>query len=294
MILDLRRRSGEGSPKVIDAVDEYVYHLEKSNYRPATVAAARIYLYRFAKDHGEKTVGSLSPELLAAYITLRYAKEISRDSLRKRLASWWKFCAERKWCDPMTMRRVRWEKKREDRAEIGFWKAPTVRKFMKELPPHLRPGMALAFFAGVRPEEMVGFPVGEGSTHDFLRWEDIDFGRKLIEIRSEVAKTRRGRRLFDLPPNLWAWLRAYRQPSGFVIGITKRNFAEARRKAYRKINAEWPHDCARHTFASHNFWRGYEWCIAIMGHQEGPGTFYRHYKGNTSKADLTAYDRVNP
>lgn len=101
----------------------------------------------------------------------------------------------------------------------------------------LIPYMALAGFAGLRPE----------SELQRLDWADVDLERASVAVPKE-GKT--GKRHVDLSDNLVEWLRPHQRLSGPVSPPCRRDlFDDARKRA--GLFESWAPDILRHSFASH-------------------------------------------
>jgi integrase len=130
--------------------------------------------------------------------------------------------------------------------------------------------LALATFAGIRPEEIKRSPV-----------ESIHLAERTALVAGAVAKTKR-RRVVDLSENACAWLALWRGLCPAESLIIPKNF----RRLWERLRArvgldDWPHDVLRHTFASMHFayWKDRARLQAELGHSADEDTLERHYKG---------------
>lgn len=283
LVLEHRKGlGGVGGVLLGAAVEQYRAEAAARGYRPSTLDSMRVYLDGWVKELGPGVpVAGIDAAAVVAYVTSRYTGEVSRRSLAARIGPFLRWCEDKGWRGPLG--RLRWRPSRADRAGIGFWRADAVAAFQGALREDLRGGMALGWWAGVRPDELLR-----------LDWSAVDCKRQTVLISGAVAKTRRERVLHGLPDNLWEWVAAYGRKSGRVVPANKRNFAEHRRRAVAEVGLEWPRDCARHSFATHAYWRGYEWAAAILGHESGPRVFFGHYRGLATEEDAGMYWAVRP
>ena len=149
-----------------------------------------------------------------------------------------------------------------DKAEPSTWTPETLRLVLGHAREKLVPFVALGAFAGMRPSEIAGV-VGE---RDGLQWEDIDFSRRHIRIRPEVAGKTGAPRYIEFTENkeagfseelanaLWATLVSWLQPYRILNGpVAPRKSAEyiSRELRAAKIIEEWPADVLRHSFISY-------------------------------------------
>ncbi len=149
--------------------------------------------------------------------------------------------------------------------------------------------LALGAFAGLRPSEIEGI-AGE---RNGLNWEDIDFERRHIHIRPEVAGKLAEPRYIaftgkpesglsdELANEIWrtltSWLLPERKPSGPVAGRkTQRDTSVELREA--KVIEHWPKDGLRHTWISSMLALGVhrDWIAEMAGNS--PGVIRTNYK----------------
>ena len=108
----------------------------------------------------------------------------------------------------------------------------------------MRAYLALAAFAGVRPEEITR-----------LDWSQIDLEQSLIYIPKTVSKTHDDREI-PMTPNCLQWLQTCSnrigpiQPKSSLASrfLKIRTFCGI--ETWRRAGEPWPHDVLRHTFAS--------------------------------------------
>lgn len=136
--------------------------------------------------------------------------------------------------------------------------------------------LALAMFAGVRPDEI--------KRADLARLE-LTMGT--VVIRGRDAKTRQ-RRVITLERTARIWLRLWRRLCPAATSFVPVNF-DRKMKALKKgaLGVEgtderepWPNDVLRHTFASFHFATHQDRAQlqALMGHTENEDTLDRHYR----------------
>jgi integrase len=153
----------------------------------------------------------------------------------------------------------------------------------------LLPFLVLGFFCGIRPD-------GELQKLD---WSDIHFFDRTVVIRSEVSKTRR-RRFPDLSENAAAWLEAYQQCGGQVIGKVV-TLTDSELRSHRKASQiaaglkRWVHQGMRHTFCSN--WlavhKDINWLVLMSGH-DSVDTMWRHYFKGTTETDAKVFWEIRP
>jgi len=133
--------------------------------------------------------------------------------------------------------------------------------------PELVPYLAVAFFAGVRPEEITR-----------LNWADIDLSLGEIRIRSAQSKTHSAR-LVHISDNLKIWLLKHRQESGKVFAFSESSLKRWRAQVMQAAKVETIQDGARHTYATfHLALHGLDDTLQELGHTD-PKMLFRHYRG---------------
>lgn len=167
------------------------------------------------------------------------------------------------------------------------WDVKTVVALFKKAEnetPEIVPALAILFFAGLRPTEMLR-----------LTWGMIDFEGGVIRLTGEETKTRTMRNV-ELTDNLRAWLLAYRGTGPLVSSLGV--YRSKRERLMEKCQiADWPTDVARHTYATmlYNSTHDAAKVMAQLGHFGSAQTFVTHYKGvQASPADVEAYWKIKP
>ena len=153
----------------------------------------------------------------------------------------------------------------------------------------LLPFLVLGFFCGIRPD-------GELQKLD---WSDVHLTDGTVVIRSEVSKTRR-RRFPDLSENAAAWLDAYQQYGGRIVGKVV-TFTDSELRTRRKANQiaagleRWVHQGMRHTFCSN--WLALHKDInklVLMSGHDSVDTMWRHYFKGTTESDVKVFWEIRP
>ena len=151
------------------------------------------------------------------------------------------------------------------------------------------PFLVLAFFNGLRPERELG---------EMEDMSDVHLDEGITVVRGPRAKTR-ARRVVELPENAVAWLRAFPR-DGKVL---PKNFARRwkRLRGQVKIGGgktlfdEWPHDGARHTFATYHYAKHQnEAKLQVqMGH-ESDAVLHTNYRGLGRPKDAERFWGIMP
>lgn len=116
----------------------------------------------------------------------------------------------------------------------------------------LLPREAIAFFCGLRPEEL-----------SRLDWKNISVENKLITVSGDVAKVQGHRRNVEIPDNLMQWLAPYVRDTGPVWPFASATTLHRKRtEAREKAGVEVPDNAGRHAFASYH----------LAAHESAPKT----------------------
>jgi integrase len=172
-------------------------------------------------------------------------------------------------------------------APPATWDAATVARLLSAAEHHAADvvaGLAILFFAGLRPHEMMRLP-----------WEAIDLVSGVIRLTGELTKTRSGRNV-TITPNLRAWLVAYRR-TGLVVPSEAR-YRTAREKAMTAAKiASWPVDVARHSYATAHLHLNNDAAGTSiqLGHRGNSAMLEDHYRGvPITQAEAQEYFSIMP
>lgn len=217
----------------------------------------------------------------------RYLASIkSPDHAKRALGAFFNFCVARGWIaqNPFSLAKI---SRRLKEKELPHVLTPAdVRELLVKSPKIWQPAIALMAFCGVRPNEII--PLEKS----VMLVSDVNFAKRSITIRAEVAKTRTAR-VFNPPDNVWAWLMPLKDRK------KNENIAAGSYEVWRGIKehsgVEVLKDALRHSFASYGYhFLGAEHTVEIMGHVGGFGMFAKHYKGLADKKSATEYFSIAP
>ncbi len=189
--------------------------------------------------------------------------------------------------------------------------AEKILRAAERVAPECVCGVAILFFAGVRPFELVGQYAlpneteganGErgqvaGGVLGGLEWKDVDMDGGFIRLTAAVTKTTQAR-LVPMSDNLRAWLRCW--GGGKKDGRVVKNPTTWKR-AKKRIEeaaegARWGHDLARHSFATfHLALHGDRNLLEeAMGHTVGSKVLETAYKGLATRKEAERYWGIMP
>ena len=162
-------------------------------------------------------------------------------------------------------------------------KACTEKNVSKEPRKEMLPYFALAFFGGVRPDEIRR-----------LEWKDIDLEEGVIHIRAAVSKTKKARFL-EMTDNLRQWLATCPNKEGLVFPWSETSQKRWRAEVYKTAGVPSIQDGARHSMATYYLaLHTIEETTELLGHSDK--VLFRHYKGlvKSRKAKAKAYFDIKP
>ena len=120
-----------------------------------------------------------------------------------------------------------------------------VEKYLRKVEtvcPEMLPREVLAFFCGLRPEELTR-----------LEWQNVSIENKLVTVGGDVAKVQGHRRNVEMPDNLLVWLAPYIRQTGRVWPFASTTTLHTKRVEVRKAaGVDVPGNAGRHAFASYH------------------------------------------
>ncbi|VGO15723.1 Tyrosine recombinase XerC [Pontiella desulfatans] len=149
----------------------------------------------------------------------------------------------------------------------------------------LIPYMALAFFAGIRPNEITR-----------LRWKDIDLQLDEIHVNADTSKTSTAR-IVHISANLKKWLIPYRgDDDALVFPYSDTVLRSWRRAIFKDLDVKYIQDGARHSFATYYLaLNSMDDTIQELGHTDTKMLF-KHYRGlaKNRKNQAREYFKIAP
>lgn len=275
------------SPVTIqDLATEYIAKRQlddkQKTIRHNSFIAMKHAVEKFVGVFGSRFGSEITRDALLRYLT---AKKLSPVGLRSHLctlATFLNWCASRKQLAPGITKDILPRHRPESMPSIiGHIR---LKEMLALVPEHLRPVIALQWFAGVRPD-----------TSYRIRYEDLHREGGMIEIPPGSGKAIRREFIEHIPPTVWAWI-----PEGRTGRIAP---AVAARKVSR-MKKLWgfgtkanrcPHDVARHSFASHMaaFTKSIAETSRALTHTS-EATTKRYYLNRVSHEDAVAYFALTP
>jgi len=158
-------------------------------------------------------------------------------------------------------------------------------------PPDILPAIAIAAFAGLRPESEI----------QRLHWEHVHIDRDFIEILARRSKSA-ARRLVTIQPALRHWLQhacsgniPTTGPVWPATATGRRRWRQARTDAGYGSTNPWHQDALRHSFASYHLaaWADAAATASQLGHSTTQ-MLYQHYREIVTPTDAAHFWALRP
>ena len=222
------------SPKVAEAVTRYLAHLADRKVQETRIVASD--LAKFAKAHPVR-MSEVTPDQIREYLDGLPVGPRRHNNVRSALVGLFSWARKAALIPDGMTAPERTHTKALDTKPVAVYLPKEFRALLAAAPPPWRLALAIGGLAGLRTEEIQG-----------LRWEDIKLGRKHIEVRPEICKTKR-RRLVPILPALASWIRKSEPQPGGMVAPQDRidNLA----KRLRRRGVVWVKNGLRHSFGSY-------------------------------------------
>ena len=259
--------------------------------REETIISRRSKCKKFVKAMENARLSKVTRKIFKEYI-LTGKTESTRKTTRSEVGGFLNWCFDNEKTSVL-FKGITWESKLEDEKLVESLDPKEAKDLMQAMPDGYKAAMALMLFAGIRPYEVPR-----------IKWELVYPQKDLIIIEGVSSKTRKNRKLTNLPKNLWAWINEYKDMAGFdrfgkfvpFDGPINdyRTFAKHRKRACRQAGILYPHDVARHSFGTYGLWHGGKaWAMRLMGHSNEK-VFEAHYNDTgRSKDEAKEYFSVS-
>lgn len=294
-------RSGSvESPKIDDAVTQYLVWLDASPFREATKRHWKYRMGVFKNSVPNMRVADFTPESIEDFLAKQNVSPVGKDTYRRAASRFFSWCIERprRWTTTNPCRDVKVPQAEGDSApEILTVQEceRLLRSAMEYKDGLLVPYTAVCLFAGLRP--------GEAAR---LNWEQINLADAELRLESNQTKTgrksKRGR-VVTLHKTLIAWLKSC-EGKPFCPANWRKDFDAMKLAAGfgtpdkadpdRKHLKPWPSDGMRHSAISY-FFRdtgSYGLAAELFGNSES--IIKRNYQARVSSDEAKKFYALTP
>jgi integrase len=277
-----KRAAVTESPRIDDAVDQYLEWLKAGTFRAATKRNWKFRMGVFKNSVQNVRVSEITPDFIDAFLTKRNTTPGGKDTDKRAISRFMSWCIERprRWATSNPCREVKVAK--------GEASAPSVltvgqcASLLRAAEAHkgglLVPYVAVCLFGGLRPFEASRLP-----------WAQVNLKDK--EIRLEAKQTKTGTpRTVTIEPTLAKWLTAYKGRE-FYPANWRKEFDAVREAAGI---TEWPHDVLRHTAISHHFRLHNSYGKAAEQFGNSEAIIKAHYQGRVTSDETKKFYALAP
>jgi integrase len=265
---------------VAELVQEVLGIKQKDGASPRYLESLKLYLSKFARDFGERSIASVTGEELDNWLRALPYSPKSRANFRAHIGVLFSHAKRRRMIESNPVLDTAKPKLPDNPPEI--FTVDELRALLESATPDVLPMLAIGAFAGLREAEI-----------ERLDWPEIDLARGHIEVLARKAKSAQ-RRIVPIQPNLAAWLKPYASmKSGQVVPQgARKKVLKAREESDL---ARWPRNGLRHSFASYRLAAIHDAprVAAELGHTS-PQMLYSTYREVVRPEEAERYWKIAP
>jgi len=266
-----------GGLTVKDLYDRYLAQKETAGLRKRSMNGIKAREGRFAEIFGHVPLHEITSETILKWVNNQNWNHVSRNTHLRGIRSLFNFAVKVGLIDRSPAIAIDYAKATLDRPTV--FSVETVEKIMSWLQtnqPGQVPYYAIAFFAGIRPEETKR-----------LVAENIDMTERLITVEPHSAKTHM--RHVDIRENLQCWLEKY--PVKKSVRWSRKSF----RALVDSLSLDWGHDIARKSFISYHLaaFRSQDETAMQAGHRSTAMIYTVYRNIQTSDGQRITQDYAN-
>lgn len=276
------------SPRIDEAVAQYLAWLEASPFRDATKRHWKTRMNVFRNSVPNLRVSEVTRKHIDEFLAGRKVSAIGKDTDRRAVSRFfsWTMEHERQWAIANPCARKAHEKNLGQRKQpqiltVDQCKALTAAA-VKHRKGRLVPYLALCLFGGLRPAEPAR-----------IDWTNINLQDREINLPAEAVKTGRksgSGRVVEICDTLHAWLQRYKGAELFPANFWKD--LRAIRKAAKIM--KWPKDVLRHTAISNHFRKHQSYGKAAEQFGNSEAVIKRDYQARVSTDDMNKFYALLP
>jgi len=217
----------------------YSVYLESkrgSGIRPRSLKNIEAREGRFSTDLGSTPLSGLTAQVINQWLDQNRWLPVTRNTYLRAARAMLAYAVKNEWIGRNPALNVDFVK--TSTALPFVFSVDTVEKVMEwciTKRPKSTLYYAMAFFAGIRPDEVKR-----------ITKNSVDFDEGIITVSPQASKTHM--RHVDIQPNLMAWMKAYPVPKKGSVYWSRRMF----RELLDDLKLDWGHDVARKSFISYH------------------------------------------
>ena len=246
---------------------------------------------RFVESFGTEQLCDMSSDRIGVWLTELKRRDgepmssQSKKAYRLGVSGLFTYAIARKWISEHAVKPVRASRTRRDQARRpAVLSLEQVSALLQSADPKFLPAIAIGLFAGLRPAEVRR-----------LRWEDIHWDKKQIDVLATSSKTA-SYRYVPMSDNLLEWLAPYRNLSGRLYDLNKHGLAHCLSAIGARAGiTPWPKDCLRHSYGSHLYaaTENAHLVARRMGHMTSD-MLHSNYNNRRTREQGEAYFQIRP
>jgi integrase len=276
------------SPRIDNAVEQYLVWLEASPFRDATKRHWKIRMNLFRNSVQNMRVAEVTRKHIDEFLAGRKVSAIGKDTDRRAVSRFFSWAMEhdQQWATFNPCARKEHEKNLGQRKQPQILAHDQCKALMAAAQKHrkgrLVPYLALCLFGGLRPAEPAR-----------IAWSNINLQDREINLPAEAVKTGRKSqcgRVVEICDTLHAWLKKYEGVELFPANFWK-DLRAIRKGA--KIT-KWPKDVLRHTAISNHFRRHQSYGKAAEQFGNSEAVIKRDYQARVSTDDMKKFYALRP
>lgn len=265
------------------AITECLASKETAGRRPKYVGSLSVVLTRFGQGRGQQAISAISSQDIETWINQPGSSSGSRATYLSRVNTLFSFAKRRGWIEANPCDRI--ERITQERGVPTILTNDQVRKalaFTQQEHPRFLAWLALALFAGVRPEEL-----------DQVTWDDVKWDSETLVIDAAASKVRR-RRIVHLERAALDWLAlAFNMNADLPVPQV------SRRRWIRMLRdhlgfEDWPKDVLRHTAASHLLTLKKDAAAVALELGNSPQVLLTHYRELVTREQAAEFWAIRP
>ncbi len=284
-------------PTVQELFNEYISESQIAELRETSIKHINFRSSKLLSIFGNKRIDEvtrLDIQDLLSKIRRKNGKRYSSQSIKHFVSVWsglFSFAIERGYIENNPAKRVARSRRNAplSQSDPDIYTPQETKAILESAQmycPEMIAALAIGLFAGVRITELRR-----------LDWGHIDLERDMIAITSDIAKKRSVRNV-DIGTNLKKWLNVSPVKSGPVAPQSEWSWRKNRDKVLKHAKGvnKWKVNGMRHSFGSYHLekTRSPIETALQMGHTDGGGMLFEHYRQLTDRQTAEEYWNIVP